>query len=251
MKTKTVATTPTSVTPRPIPLALFLSCVLVAIFTSMSGYLHAWLPYAGDRQNEMQHLAQQIQTLPETIGPWRAISAEPLSSRTLELLECTGYLSRSYEHEHTGETVQLALLVGPAGPLVAHSPETCYPSGGYQSVQSPTLVSPRPASHPQEQFLAARFRRGQANTCLEVYYAWGNEPGQWRVSEHPRLTFGTSPWLIRLQIASLVPFDEERSVTEESHSAGQQFLDVLLPQLDVLFEPPTDPTDTPQARLAA
>ena len=52
---------------------------------------------------------------------------------TVEMLECTGNIVRTYENQRTGEVVSVFVIVGPAGPIAVHTPEICYSSQNYKS----------------------------------------------------------------------------------------------------------------------
>ena len=87
---------------------------------------------SADQERLMRSAGEAVSRLPETIGPWRLEASEPLDDTALRMLDCRAYQSRQYTHEKTGEKVNFLLLVGPAGPLVAHTPEVCYASTDFQ-----------------------------------------------------------------------------------------------------------------------
>jgi hypothetical protein len=93
----------------------------LAVGSFLGDFVCRSMARSADQERLMRSAGEAISRLPETIGPWRLESAESLDDTALRMLECRAYQSRQYAHETTGEKVNFLLLVGPAGPLVAHT----------------------------------------------------------------------------------------------------------------------------------
>jgi hypothetical protein len=142
-----------------------------------------------------------------------------------------------YVNDDTGERVSMILLVGQAGPLVAHTPEVCYSSANYSIVASdrPEIIS---SDRGRGTFARVILRSNStAGEGQRVYYGWRPPRGEWQAPESPRMTLGGSPMLYKLQLAT----DDVADATGESNEsgqadAGQRFLADLLPVLDPILK---------------
>jgi hypothetical protein len=113
---------------------------------------------------------------------------------------------RTYQHDKTGQVVNLALLAGPPGPISVHRPEICYSARNYVQDAEPTVVRPR--SRPEgdsDSFWKIVFRPQELTpTKLHVYYGW-SDGTQWSADENPRVRYGGRPFLYKIQLASTEP----------------------------------------------
>ena len=146
---------------------------------------------------------------------------------TRQILDCAGYVNRQYVNRRSGETISLAIILGPAGPISVHTPEICYSSRAY-SITTPRkqvlFTDQRGRSHA---FWALTFRSNNVSADqLCVYYGWTSD-GTWRAPESARFEFAGRPMLYKLQIATLSP-PTETGQQKESQDACAKFLAALL-----------------------
>jgi hypothetical protein len=197
---------------------------IVVAVTVIAGVLHGRQTHRWGTPQELLRAVHELDgSFPRTIGPWHAFEEEEMSPATLEVLHDPGYVLRSYRHRITGETVKLAVLVGPPGPMAVHSPEICYSSQAYSISTEPEAVTlatgkdEKPATF-WKLLLEAR---GLSDPPLVVYYAWGTGDG-WVAARNPRFTYGNRRFLYKLQLAAVGPPPLGRA------DAGQRFLQDLL-----------------------
>jgi hypothetical protein len=159
------------------------------------------------------------------------VESEPLPDRVLEMLRCDGHQNRVYVNQETNESVALILLVGRAGPMVAHTPAVCYESSAFEVVEStrPTVV--RTVGDRSDTFDRVAFRSKSVDGGKQVvYHSWRRHRGNWEVPGNPRFALGGAPMLYKLQLAAAPEGLEETDVQ-------QRFLADLLPVLDRLLAP--------------
>ena len=161
-------------------------------------------------------------------------SSEPFDDEVVEMLQCAGHFAREYVNSATGESVRVALLVGPPGPTAVHTPEICYSSRGQTIIERPQPVATRVEKDPDESL----WRSGVSRNDLEqnrfsVVYGWTGPDGHWRAADNPRFDHAGDPMLYKIQVAG--------SLTERTAPEGgdlcQRFLQDFLPALDAtLFQ---------------
>lgn len=182
-----------------------------------------------EQQKQLADASRRLDVVPSLFGKWRLDGKQTLPKAVIDMLKCAGYTARTYRHEDSGEAVAMILLVGEAGPLVAHTPEVCMASRDLRRVGDPSsfnLPSRGGGSHAlTELTLQSQSVMGGR---LRVYYAW-NRGDRWEAPKRPRITLGGAPVLYKLQImANLVP----GSAGATENDAARQFLKELLPALD-------------------
>jgi hypothetical protein len=184
--------------------------------------------YFGQREGLRAELIEQaavhLEAVPRHFGPWHLLEESELPDSTLRMLQCENHVSRTYKNDQTGESVSLVMLVGPAGPLVAHTPEVCMTSREFEQLKAPVVVPLSKSS--DDRFYAASFRAKTLDgNKLDVYYAWSRDGKHWEAPESPRLTLGPAPVLYKIQIAT----PQVHLAGETTRSAGEAFLSDLLP----------------------
>jgi hypothetical protein len=144
----------------------------------------------------------------------------------LETLRCEGHVHRSYVNRETGETVNVALIVGPSGPTAVHTPEICFSSRAYE-ITDPRETKFFGASGDSDSssLWKTRFRSQNAEAGeLQVYYGWSTG-GAWTASQSPRFEFGGSPLLYKIQVsAQMGPTKEDGPHSDPC----KDFIDALL-----------------------
>lgn len=210
--------------PRLYPHASFL--VLLSV-TAASGGIAGAFNHRWGTPTDMAAAGQRVEQCPDRFGPWEMLTAEPFEPGVQEILECVGSTHRTYRNRETGETVQLALLVGPAGPTSVHTPDVCFSSQDYSSLgpRKRVAVGSRGASVWEQQFKATSLR----GETLRVAYAWNSGQG-WIAAEKPRFQFAGAGLLYKLQVVSPVTRGDDEA--ESATSGCRAFLKDLLPALD-------------------
>lgn len=196
-------------------------------------------PTAAEQGRLLQLGGAAVHRLPESFGLWRQVSNDPLDADTLAILQCDDHENRVYANSETGERVALTLLVGKAGPMVAHTPEVCYSSAAFDVVETAKPREIRTTGPAPDTFDRIVFRSNSvAGEKQTVYYAWRRAVGAWEAPKDPRLTLGGAPVLYKLQLASTggdsaAETDSETGTDSENGSeVCRRFLDDLLPVLD-------------------
>lgn len=154
---------------------------------------------------DMLSAAKHIEALPQQIGDWKMVKADPMSDFAVRTLMCAGYVNRTYVNQKTGDTVSLAIIVGPSGPTAVHTPEICYSSQAY-SIEEPREPVNFVDQHGDPHALWRTIFRSNDPTAeqLCVHYGW-TANGRWQASESPRFEFAGQPMLFKIQLASPIP----------------------------------------------
>ena len=147
--------------------------------------------------------AEHLKSFPIELGAWQVQTEEPIDPATIEMLNCSGYINRSYVNRETGETVRMAIFAGPPGPIAVHTPEICYSSRDYAQEgkrEAVPLKDPQLGKH--SVWKVAFQANGPFADKLVVAYAW-SDGGYWNASEAPRFQYAGTPALMKIQIAGL------------------------------------------------
>jgi hypothetical protein len=212
---------------------LILPLVLLIATSLLGECLCRNLAGGGGSEHLLQLAGDNVSRLPETIGAWRMEKSEPLSDDVLQILGCGAQQSRVYVDDLSGEQVALTLLVGAAGPLVAHTPDVCYPSSNFEITEPAGAEVIRGTGARADTFDRATFRSRSVDARRQrVYYAWRKFDGPWQVPANPRLALGGEPMLYKLQLA--IDAAEDAGTSPQSDTA-RKFLADLLPVLDEIL----------------
>src|SRR5262245_53263400 len=104
--------------------------------TVATGFVHGRLTQRWGPPLDLEGASRNLEALPTTIGDWQLVREDPMPEAILQMLSCAGHVNRQYVNRHTGNTVSIAIIVGPPGPTAVHTPEICYSSRAY-SIQEP------------------------------------------------------------------------------------------------------------------
>jgi hypothetical protein len=207
---------------------------LVLLGTVGMGLVQGRLTNRWGLRPDAEQAAQRLRpTLPAEVGNWRLKSEDKLAPAALTILSCSAYVARVYEHQQTGDVVNVAVLLGPPGPISVHTPEVCYSSREYTADgerRRTTVVDQKGHKHSLWQ-LPLKANKLEASS-LRVFYGWSTGT-QWDAVEYPRFKFGGLPHLYKLQVAVT---DHPGSKAIE-FDAGQDFLECFLPQLEPRMVP--------------
>jgi hypothetical protein len=143
--------------------------------------------------------------------------------------QLSGYLSREYVHEGSGEVMSILLVCGRPGPVAVHTPDICYRGGGYEmSPKTPFTLPAEPPLQKPAHFLTAKFVKEDATApdALRIYWAWNAGDG-WVAPTNPRWAFARYRALYKLYVIHHLTGPGESPDGDPS----QEFMKVLLPQL--------------------
>jgi len=197
------------------------SCCLVAL-TLMFGVVHARLTGRWGPRPDAIAAGQRLNLVPKIIGDWQVTRENALDPDVVRLLQCQGSLSRIYENVKTGDVISVAVILGPPGPISVHTPEICYSSQNYKVSQDRIRWT---AQELTDEFWEVQLESNDVSAPgLRAIYGWTNSKN-WQAAENPRFTFGRSPYLYKLQIASAL------SSKDRPHDECREFLAVFVPAL--------------------
>jgi hypothetical protein len=185
-----------------------------------SGVAHGLLSNRWGIAQDVHALGAQLGTIPMEIGPWKCSEETKLDDRVEKMLEATGYISRLYVHQATGESVNVFLVFGPKGPIAVHTPEVCY------SARAVSLTSARqsvPCDYDAQD--GTIWKLGfETNTIdkrkMSVYYGW-TDGGPWQAANSPR--FWRTDFLYKIQTSS--------QATGKKEDSTDEFFKVFMPEV--------------------
>ena len=182
-------------------------------------YSQRWGPPA-----DLVAAGSHLDSLPRQLGEWQVAEELPMGASALAMLECAGCVNRRYVNQESGETVSVAIIVGPAGPTAVHTPEICFSSRAYDLQDQRKSVVIGAAPDAEHSFWRVSFKtRNVLADELRVYYAWSRGE-RWEASTSPRVKFAAAPLLYKIQLAGLTASGTK---TVDSDPC-RQFLDELL-----------------------
>jgi hypothetical protein len=187
------------------PSSIILGSALVVGLTLMSGVIHGRMSGRWGPSRALADAGAELESIPRDFGSWRLQSSEELPDNIKDMLECTGYILRTYADPHTGQRVDVTVLAGPSGPMSVHIPEICFTSQNHTTLEPRKHVSVRDSTGAESEFWMLNFRsRDLEPKTLRVYYGWTTD-GRWTAPTSPRFTFATSPHLYKIQLAAYLP----------------------------------------------
>jgi hypothetical protein len=213
----------TSDTPQPKSRATFgwiVGVILSLAFILVGGAVHGHLSNRWGIPADVNGIGEKLREVPASIGPWISAGDQEMGKTALTLLECKGYLNRTYVHRTTGESVSVAVMFGPKGPIAVHTPEICYSS------RDVTAIGKRQSEDyafdgADSRLWKLRFSKNDlTKSKLNVTYGW-SDGGPWYAAEAPR--FWRTDYLYKIQTAS--------PATNSSEDSTTGFLKVFLPEL--------------------
>ena len=207
------------------PLLCFLAIVAC---TCGMGQLQGQLTNRWGLQSDTRLAAEKLRIpLPNEVGNWRLRHEDQFSESIVRILQCPAHISRVYEHVQTGDTVSLAVIVGPPGPTSVHTAEICYSSRDFTIAGERRQITVADAASNKHTFWDLPLRSNDLNGApLRVVYAWSTGMS-WEAAQRPRFGYGGLHHLYKLQMAITV--NPGSQATE--HDPVQDFLGEFLTQL--------------------
>jgi len=210
---------------------------LIAALTIASGAIQGRISNRWGTPPDLLAAGKLLQEVPAQFGNWQLDSSDELSKNAAAMLECAGYIVRQYRNEQSGQTIDVAVLVGPSGPISVHTPEVCFPSRDSQPQGERRRVAIPTAEGRTDEFWALTFKAADlAATRRRVYYGWSTG-SQWTAAEDPRFGFADRPYLYKIQLSgSLLPGMDEP--VDEASDPCREFLKEFVPVVSrYLIEP--------------
>ncbi len=208
-----------------------LGILIVAVLTVGSGVIHGRMSHRWGVPIDMKLAGAKLEQIPDECGPWKLDSSEQMDEEVKRVLECSGYILRNYVNTETGATVNMFVLLGPPGPTAAHTPDICYKSQDYPTVQKKKRWE-LTVGQTRHAFWAQTLESTDLDrSLLRVYHAWS--PGdRWQAPDDSRFAFTDRRYLYKIQLA--VPLskledagtdaDPGRGFLEHFVAAAQPFL---------------------------
>jgi hypothetical protein len=212
--------------------ALIIGAVILAGVTLLGGAMQGQMSRRWGRFQEFERLANRLRQLPTEIGPWKTRTSQSLSPTAEAVLECAGYVSRQYENRKTGEIVNAAVLLGPAGPISVHTPDVCYSSQDYSVIEPPKRTQFDVGQGSQDELWGTSLQSTNLTAGnLRVYYGWSTG-GPWSApKKDPRIAFAGRPYLYKIQVAGPLPSPADENASDPSAAFLKEFLPALRPYL--------------------
>ena len=207
------------------------SVVLAVGLTILSGVIHGEMTGRWGPSDVMAVAVNRFDALPKHFGGWYLKDEIKLDDYAEQVLQCAGYINHQYVHQDTGEIVNVAVLLGPTGPISVHTPEICYSSRAYKQVGPRRQVSVETSSGMKDALWVVDFQSTTLESYrLRVYYAWTAEE-RWLASSQPRFDFAGQPYLFKLQLAALLPPHDDEKQGDVCRRFLEDFLPVVREQL--------------------
>src|SRR5208282_643333 len=116
-------------------MARVLPLLAALIVIVVSGFVHGRWTQRWEKSAELERAITRLNRIPEIAGNWKAQQAPEVDSEELALAGAEGSWIRRFTSSNN-DTVLVVLLVGRAGNMSVHRPESCYPGAGYDQAGS-------------------------------------------------------------------------------------------------------------------
>ncbi|MGO9112642.1 MAG: exosortase-associated EpsI family protein [Thermoguttaceae bacterium] len=215
-----------------------LSLAVVMALTLASGVIEGRIRNRWGPSETMLAAAEKLEKVPRQFGGpqndrWQLQSSETMDQDTVEMLECTGYILRTYGNPRTGEMVSTFVVVGPAGPIAVHTPEICFPSQNYKSRDTRQQVAIPDDQGQEDRFWALSFKsKNIQEDLIRVYYAWSTG-NRWSAADDARFAFVGSPYLYKIQLSSTLPAGADPKTDDTCKKFLKDFVPVVRQYLTV------------------
>lgn len=213
-------------------LTYFVSAAVILLGTLLGGWLQGRMITRWGADELLAAAGKRLDSpLPEQVGGWRFIQETKFEPEVVRMLQCPAHVSRVYVHQQTGDTVSIAVIVGPPGPVAVHTPEVCYSAQDYAITSDRAPLKVVDSSQREHQLWQVSLEPRTATAGPQrVLYAWGTG-GPWLASGNPRINHAGEPYLYKIQLAG--PTVQANAEFDPC----QDFLRSFLPELQTLLVP--------------
>lgn len=208
-----------------------IGALALILLTVGGGVIHGKLSHRWGPPDRLLAAGARLQHIPDSAGTWKVESTQQLPDSARTMLECAGDVSRNYLDSAGGANVSLTLLLGPAGPMAAHSPEICFSSRDFREIEERQQIDLEDAAGVVHQLWRVTFQsQGLNRELLNVYYAWSTG-GAWRAPDNARIEFAGSPYLYKFQVIGY-SVSQSPSASDPALSFLREFLPVVSTELE-------------------
>ena len=213
-------------------LRMLICLTSIIAITIVSGLVQGSLSGRWGPSVDLVAAGQQLRSLPREFGPWQLQTEREMEPDVVEALQCTGHVYGRYANSQTGQTVDMALIVGPPGPTSVHVAEICFSSQDYQQQGQRQRVRVQATDGSRTgEFWSLTFRSNDVDGFpLSVWYGW-SDGRQWQAPENPRVSHSSTKVLYKIQVAGNVR--EALSGQSPQQDPCQSFLQSLLAVSDL------------------
>jgi hypothetical protein len=199
-----------------------------------SGGVRAWQDFRfATVEGKVKGAPFPLKDLPRTLGDdWKVEEGGEgdLDPEVKQVAGCTDSLIRTYRNTTTGVSVTALLLYGPGKAVAGHTPEVCYPAGGYRSVAEPSILTIAAGPEAKADFRSQVFARDLVHQTRreEVYYSFRHGNRWTPDAQRYWKDFRQHPALFKVQTQRPVSSDEWRQVNNPT----EEFLALLMPEIE-------------------
>lgn len=171
--------------------------VIVILLLMTSAVVHGSIDGRWSSTKNLVVEGAKIATLPETCGDWKLSSKVEIEENALEILRCHGWDQRQYRNEKTGQTILVAVMFGPRGPMAVHTPEVCGAGVGMDQTRERRVETVSTTLN-RHQLWSIEFSDDEKpNGSIESWYGW-SDGGAFQASKHPRIWLTDNLYKIQL-----------------------------------------------------
>ncbi len=199
----------------------------------VSGFVDGQWTQPWEKSAELEEAVARLNRIPETVGNWKAQRAFEVDPEEIQLAGAEGSWIRRFTSTNN-DTVLVVVLVGRAGSMSVHRPESCYPGAGYDQAGSSLRYSVNAAdgSRLAECWTSKFNKPGVASSShLRLFWSWYSE-GKWQAPAWPRWEFAHLPCIYKLYVIRETNNRSETLDNEPAVKFMQQFLPKLARALD-------------------
>ena len=158
--------------------------LLVGVLFGLCGGVRFWREWQFNSLSKESGVAPfGLKELPRELGDWRVVegSESTLEPDIAQIAGASDHLIRTYINEKSGTTAVLMVIYGLATRVWSHTPDACYPAGGFDAIP-PTLDIdiPIPETTSRARFRVQQFAKLKAGLkdFRRVYHSFRNA-GEW------------------------------------------------------------------------
>lgn len=185
-----------------------------------------WLRSFSAPQADANEMAKRLLELPKRFGDWELVKSGELLPLHERELQCFGYVMRTYVKK-TGERADVAILLGPHGPIAQHTPDVCYNMSGFEEIQKPTREEFKVGEDKVTVATSVFKNPNDGGTAIKIAWGWNDGEG-WDAPEgQARFRYAGRPFLYKMQVVYKLP-----GLKEGSDQGLRTFIEEFLPVLN-------------------